>query len=276
MTNSLLQAMSPASLANKALMLENSMAQQVWLFVEGTNDAKCYRKFFSNDNVKIEPAGDKLRAIGALEHYLKHRKTKLAIAIVDADTDHVLQITPICEELFLTDNADLINQALETAALQYALDHTNNPDKNAKEVRDEIFSSTEILAYLRVVNMRHGLKLNFTTVTKKMIGMPVDAAIKLLIISQKKVSITESELLNYYHQEIAHTHPRALICQGHDLCAALNAYILSNCSSHKECSPQNLEAIVIASYDSADFRQSQLFTSISRWADQHAIKMFAS
>ena len=276
MTNSMLSALTPEGIAYIALIRESSFEVQVWIFVEGVSDYKCYKKFINQKVAKLEIAGNKPKALASLRHYLKNKKEKYAVAILDGDYDPLLEAV-YEREVFLTDCCDLISQTFYTdRSLQYALDVVSDQAPSVSEVRDTVEEMLGNLGYVRLANHRHRLEISLCDITAKLAGKTIEEIVDSLF-KMKKVNTDLSKecLLSLCKTERAGDCPVFLLLRGHDIGIAVSVFLKKKIKSGKNTSPTKIEDAMLAAYDSKDFTDTDMYKSISSWASEIGLDIFS-
>ncbi|HKQ74228.1 MAG TPA: DUF4435 domain-containing protein [Blastocatellia bacterium] len=271
--------LTPADLAN-AIRMARSSYEGAFLVVEGQTDALLYKRLADTKQCRLIVAHNKENVVEILM-LLESGNFIGALAIVDADFDTLEGKVFASPNIFLTDTHDLETMLLKSPALEKLLLEMESETKLdefvkslGKELRDALLEEGLHLGYLRWVSLRHGHELkfeglkyrDFTDLTTLTINQ--SKLIKSIKNHSQKPQLLDQELQQQIEAIRDETHDKWHVCCGHDLIGILSVGLrkaIGSQRSHKEIEPEILERSLRLAYESAWFRDTQLYASIGLW-----------
>jgi hypothetical protein len=275
MSNSMLKECSGQTLANTALMNAASN-HSLEMFIEGVNDNTCLSRFINKRRVKINVAGSKNHAIQALRIYLSSKKTnkKYAVSITDADHDHILKMNHGLNELFLTDDHDLLIQAINSnITLGAIISHERHIlREDIASFRQKIFKKCETLGYLRLINAEEGLNINFKKNTPTLLTLTDKKLIAQIAVQDPDLRINKKYLTEKLKNKKAKPLSLNQLCQGHDV--SLSLAKLFKKSGKNNIGGEEIEKLLMLSYDFRCFKKTSLHKNLKKWGKKNSIEIF--
>lgn len=265
------------AIANAALM-NLSANHSLEIFLEGVNDNTCFSRFVNKKNVNINIAGSKKNAIAAFKIYLTSKKAnkKYAISIIDADHDRILKINHGHNEIFLTDDHDLLIQAINTdIALSSILNHQRElcSDIEIQTLRKSLFEKCKTISYLRLINSEEKAEINFKN-NIGIISQPnCEKAINYIFTQTPNLAIKKTDLSLKLESKKKKVPNFEKLCQGHDFCSLLSLNLRTN--NKNNLSGVNIEKLLMLSYDFRCFKKSNLYKNMKKWGEQNSLKIFS-
>lgn len=290
---------TPERTAN-AIMLDSKFAGH-YLIVEGKKDLKLYGKFVNLDGFRIKPAFGNAKVKEVLR-ILDERGFDKRIGIIDSDFNQIIGIKEKTEGLFITDDHDIEVMIIKTSALNHLLNIfctknsiENFETKQGETIKNLLFSLGEEIGYLKYANKLYDLGLVFKPVTvdgnqlkyKNIVCnetfryLGKDALIKTAInysvnrgtdIKSKDVIAEKYDEVSALELDLNH------LVNGHDLCQFL--YILMKKilkSRNKMLQDYNsVEDSLILAYEYANFKETNLYGSLLKWADAKKLEIFTN
>jgi len=289
--------MTPDRTAN-AVMLDFRF-QGYHLLVEGIKDVKLYGKFIQRDNIKIRPAfgHQKVKDVIAI---LDERGFDKRVGIIDSDFKKIMEIPEDLEGVFMTDDHDIEVMIIKTKALENVLNlycSDENIEKYEREkgisIRDSLFNVGKEIGYLKYANRLYDLGLVFKpkllegntirynkfTCTKNLDFLGHLEMIKTIMnySRDKGTDLSDEETIVEKYKEVSVNEFDLLqLVNGHDLSNLL--YILMKKvlkSNNKMLSDYKaVEDSLILAYESAYFKETDIYTSIVNWGRNKEIVIF--
>ncbi len=258
-----------------------------FLLVEGSNDAKLYGKFATQDKCHITFMANKDNKKSVIEvlSLLERDKFPGVLAIVDADFDALEGELPITGNLLLTDTHDLETMLIKSPALESILAEFGSQDKIAqfreksgKDIRTILLECGKPLGYLLWVSLIGGLSLKFEGaeykkfLDERTLTIDVPRMIKTIKNNSQRHALSETDIQGRLEQLQSDEHDPWYICCGHHLIYILAIGLckaLGTCNSN-EVKPEVLERSLRLAFEYAHFRETQLYRSIRKWEQTNA------
>jgi hypothetical protein len=269
---------TPASYANRVRILSGQYSSI--LLVEGSTDKIFYSRFVDTKAcfvlvVSGKPSSKKI-TIEVLA-ILEEDNFKKALAIVDADFDHLDKIEQI-PNLIRTDSHDLETLLINSPALDKVITEEGSEDKLKnfnQDIREVLVKAGEPLGYLRLVSQKHDLNLKFEGlkysefIDKKTLEINKLELFKILIDnSQAHNRITQEHLREMSKEQNACQHNPWQVCCGHDLVQILSIALRKLIGSQNRNS-EELERNLRLAYEDTYFCTTQIYVSIRSWEINH-------
>jgi hypothetical protein len=291
------QFITPDRIAN-AIMQDSSFKGH-YLIVEGIKDVKFYQKYIDTNSFRIREAfgNEKVKLVLKI---LNERGFNNRIGIIDSDFNAILNLNEEVDGLYITDDHDVEIMIIKTKALEDVIHLFCSKAKveafektKGKPIREILFDLGKEVGYLKLANRVHDLGLVFKPSTSEGNQIRyrdfIDDETLAFIGSDKMIET----VMNYTRAKSAKMKPREEIkdkleevakvtydqyhlVNGHDLTNIL--YLLMKKtfrSKNKMLTDYNaVEDSLILAYDYSDFKQTNLFKTLSDWANQSGHKLF--
>ncbi|MEG4856759.1 DUF4435 domain-containing protein [Microcoleus sp. K1-B6] len=270
------QNLKPDRIANRIRLLRTqSQYTGSFLIVEGDTDARVWTNLVHSTKCRVENAYNKDKAVQVL-NILEQGNFAGVLAVVDADFDILEGTVPLSPNLLFTDTHDLETMLLKSPALEKVLLEHGSEDKIksfGKDIRQTLLESAKIIGYLRWASLKFDHCLKFEDLAFKKF---VDD--RTLILNESKLlqtvknhsqkpGLDEPEIRANMENLKTDSQDMWHVCCGHDMIAILSIALckaLGSCNS-KEVEPNVLEKYLRVAYESAHFRETQLYISIQTW-----------
>jgi len=272
-------------IANEVILTKQT-SEALVLIVEGYSDEKTFRKFLVCADSEIISSWGKNNALAAMA-ILEHEGIVGVFAIVDADFWHLEGKSPTSANVIVTDDHDLEMMIIHSNSFDHFIIEVTSTTKmkkfllkhNAGEIRDILFEHARPIGLLRRYSHENGLNLHFNDLNFSKFIAKDTFTLDLKKMIQRVLARTRNSTLNV-DVLISQTHPSHAgisddpyqICCGHDVIAVLGIG-LRKCigsKSSKETSVEALERELRMSYDSACFKQTQLYSAAEEWSRNNA------
>ncbi len=271
------------SIANEFLLLRDTYKGPV-LILEGDNDEKLFRRFVEDSEMEIISALGKENVLGAVEILESHDDVQGFLGIVDADFGHVDGSLPTSENIVVTDDHDVEMMIIKTKAFSEVLRELGSDDKisnfpgGERGVRPALMQEALIIGHLRHLSVTDDLRLRFE-------GLRFE-----LFVDRDSVKMNLNKMINNVFEltrnpqlEMRDIRDRLLelgkdatddpyqICCGHDFIAIFGIALRKVVGSlaKQERDPQKLGIALRLAYDSADFRQTKLYSDAKQWSKRN-------
>lgn len=253
---------------------------KIFILLEGSTDIKLFRNIFSYNYTDSTEVNGKDKIIQALEILNNEGYLKL-IGIKDADFDHLEEVS-YPYNLFITDYHDMEIQMIESNALNSIIHEFTSQECHRNflnNLKNQIYTLAIEIGYIRWysdkirVSMGKGLfdfkRIKFNNIISYsgcQVFLDMDELIRLLYvqIENNEVNIEENTAL------LKETSgDRLQICSGHDLTTLIaNYFPTGNINQTK------VEEALRLSYTMEYFRNTNLFSNLDIWANNHTHRLF--
>lgn len=272
---------NPSYIANQIRLLRNQpqYTEHSFLIAEGDTDARVWKNLVDSTKCRVEIAHNKDNAIKVL-NILEQGNFAGVLAIVDADFDILEGSVSLSQNLLFTDTHDLETMLLKSPALEKVLSEHGSEDKIkgfAKDVRQTLLESANIIGYLRWASLKFDYCLRFEDlafnkfVDKETLALNESDLMKTVKNNSQKLGLDETEVKAKMDSLKTETQDMWYICCGHDMIAILSIALckaLGSCNS-KQVEPNVLEKDLRLAYESAHFRETKLYIAIQTWEETH-------
>jgi len=253
----------------------SKIKDKVFVFLEGETDVKLFRKLFNDNTCRIENIpGGKTKVFDCIHELLiKH---DLIFGIVDADFMHLSGHVISIEKVFLTDYHDIEMMMLAEDEIFSALafEFTDLPRDKHMEFKNEILNSIARIGYLKWLNVKEDLMLNFEFGFQDFLSFDdsnrrfVEYLKKVLTVS-KNARIKNIEIILQKIEHLEKFKPNLFqLCNGHDFLKAISEYINRQRKS-SGVSHYHLGSICRSNYDNKIFEKTYLYRNTKKWADDN-------
>jgi len=266
--------LTPDRIANKIRLLRTQYTGSFFI-AEGDTDTRVWENLVDSTKCRVENASNKDNAVKVL-NILEKDNFAGVLAVVDADFDILEKTVPLSPNLLLTDTHDLETMLLKSPALEKVLrEHgsTEKIERFAQDIRQTLLQSAKIIGYLRWASLKFKYDLSFEGlafndfVEKKTLALNESKLIQTVKNKSQKPGLDEQEIRANMENLKTDTQDMWHVCCGHDMISILSIALckaLGTCNS-KEVEPNVLEKYLRLAYESAHFRETQLYIAIQTW-----------
>lgn len=282
--------------ANVVLMTQKGFSGVIVL-VEGIRDIEFYSKFFSEDNCRLISAKDKSTLIEAI-HELEIRKATLYFGIVDSDYWGLENKIPKSQNIICTDTHDVETILIQSSAFNNAISKIipkakiNYSNDFTKVIREALFLLSLPIGYLRWINYRYNLGLDFKDLPyRNFINYEnsvcdLDELLRIVCCTARtNIPVMTIPDIKQKYKEINNLYQNPYqVCQGHDL---INVFILifpkvySNFFlNHAKVYFQNINSpfefakFIREEYSFDFFMTTRMYEYIKKWGIRNNINLF--
>lgn len=251
-----------------------------FVFVEGDTDVKLFRKLFDMNKCKVEriPGGNV-----KVEKCVTDLKSKhsLILGIRDADFLHIADETYLKPNMFLTDYHDVEMTMLSQQKILNAMlfEYTELPKTEHIAFRDKIMQAIEKTSYLKWLNDREHLELEFATSLQELFctaDLSFDFATYLdrVLAKSSNTQLKDVDVIIKKINKLMLQQPDLLqLTNGHDLVRTLAKYF-REINKKRTPTEDTLASGMRLSYDFNCFEDSQLYDDLQKWAKSHSTILF--
>lgn len=261
-----------------------SNKDKVFILLEGSTDIKLFRKFFAKEYTDTTSLDGKEKVIQALEKLIDEGYTKI-IGIKDADFDHLLNIQPANNNLFITDLHDMEIQMIESIALDSLIAEYGNISMESLDIKEKIYQIALGIGYARYFDEKKKQKgkerdlafdslkfQNFIQFNNQQFVLDETKFLSELISESKKrkpsLELTNEELKREIESIKLEAYDKKQICSGHDLTKLLGLIFLKNPNGDE------IEKALRLSYSLKDFQVTVLYENLKNWAINNSKHLF--
>ena len=265
------------SIVNRAHMMRTQYTGTI-LIVEGSTDARVYRRLVSKNECRLIPATGKDKAISALE-LLENSGFDGVLTIVDADFQRLDCIAPNSSNLLLTDSHDLETMILHSDALDNVLSEFGSAREIAnlgRPIRDILLEGGLPIGYLRWLSSpaKDNLSLKFKGlsfdkfVDEKTLRVSIDNLIGELKTNSGDSTLDENATKLKIMALDGEGDDPWQVCSGHDLVLILSIgfrNIFGNLRRGETVTPDQVDGMLRLAYNYSHFCLTRLHNSIKGW-----------
>ena len=270
-------------IANEVLFVRDTYKGPV-LILEGDNDAKFFHRFVEDSEMEIIPAWGKANVLDAIEILESHGGVQGFMGIVDADFGHVDGSLPTSRNIVVTDDHDVEMMIVKTKAFSAVLRELGSRAKvrnfpgGERGIRDALMQEALIVGHLRHLSVTDDLRLRFEgldfdkIVDRNSLKMDMDEMIERVFALTRNPQLERAEIRDGLSELVEDaTDDPYQICCGHDFIAILGIGLRKVVGSkpRAETSPKELGKALRLAYESADFRQTKLYSDAKQWSQRH-------
>jgi len=230
------------SIVNAARMMRTQYTGTI-LIVEGSTDARVYRRLVSETECRVIHATGKDKAISALK-MLENGSFDGVLTIVDADFQRLDDIDPNSSNLLMTDSHDLETMILHSDALDNVLSEFGSEgeiEKLGRPIRDILLDGGLPIGYLRWLSSptKDNLSLKFKElsfdkfVDEKTLCVDVDNLIRELKTDSKDSALDDNVIKLKVMTLMSEGHDPWQVCSGHDLVLILSIGLRNMFGNHR-------------------------------------------
>ncbi len=248
------------------------------LIVEGSTDARVYRRLVSKNECRLIPATGKDKAINALE-LLENGGFNGVLTIVDADFQRLDGIEQNSSNLLLTDSHDLETMILHSDALDNVLSEFGSArkiEKLGRPIRDVLLEGGLPIGYLRWLSSpaKDNLSLKFKElsfdkfVDEKTLRVSIDDLIRELKTNSGDSTLDENATKLKIMALDGEGDDPWQVCSGHDLVLILSIgfrNIFGNLRRGETVTPDQVDGMLRLAYNYSHFCLTRLHNSIKGW-----------
>ena len=263
------------------------------ILLEGDCDELLYSKFFNRDHCTIEVMDGKDYLLEVLG-YINAQKPEAAIAIVDADLDHITG-TKYGDNVFLTDSHDadtemFLSDAFFRVAKEFYSKNKATNNMELEKIRQEIIRLEIPMACLRIYDKETKRNFSFKPNDeddspfpyKKLIesnknGMKYKG-VKVLVKTacsynrNQGIRLDQDALMKGVNDVMERQYPVGLILHGHDLTHILALSLLCYGKKNKQKrNNEDFESAFRLAYSKDDFSKTKLYGMLKDYSDARKI-----
>jgi hypothetical protein len=276
MSNSLFNSLDIVDYIDSIKLALKSKSGQnfVFILVEGITDCSLYRKYFdtafSNIEYIPEDTGIDTGKEGIRQTLSKlDQNNRNIIAICDADFDHLDNIPPFAQNVFLTDKHDSEMTMLGIPNVFKNLLITLGFTMDADTLLENILSTIEMVGYIKWMNVHNNIGLTFKNVNINNTLFTVTSTnfnfdfkkYKKIIERKSNKTIAEEDVLKFKIDN--DTKDYFNLCNGHDVIDTI--YVVLNSMKPLKMDIKTLAKMLRATFSINDFSKTQLYANICRW-----------
>lgn len=264
--------------ANKVRLLRSDGVHAgTFVLVEGDEDRRLYGNFIDPAQCRIQIAGNRDNAIGALA-ILERGGFPGILAIVDTDYAALRGRAPDSPNLLFTDTHDLETMLLASPSLDRLLAERGDAGKIAAVcgggARATLLELGKPIGYLRLLNEIEGAWIRFKDLeTENFIDehtLELDRGKLIATLrnrSSRTVTVIDDELWRRAEALQAPGHDLWHVCSGHDLVRILSVALRRALGKNNdaEVKPTQLEERLRIGFSDAHFRSTKLSADIAEW-----------
>jgi hypothetical protein len=280
---------TPSRIANS--ILQKTSFKGSYIIVEGKIDHTLYKKFLDEEFCNVEIAFGNSNVIDIVQE-LNKQGFKSVFGIIDADFKVLDNEEIEGDNIFMTDDHDLELMIIRSEAFNTVVNHYALPDrivsflkeKNENDLKELLIKLISPLGYLKWANKKNGFGLKFKPDKPEGNPLPIIEFIpykslefagfeKMIEIvfnysrQKSKINETEAQCLAKTKLLVDDSIDLFQLCNGHDVisitCIALR-HKISNLNS-AAIHPNQLQELLIFSYDSRYFENTKLYKLIKDW-----------
>lgn len=278
---------TPSAMVTAAL--ENKKFQGFHVFVEGGGDFKLWKNFMQKSQTKVTICNGCENVIEAT--ILGNEKGIRCFGIIDRDFRSILDSEDLPANIFITDEHDIEMMICHTDCLGKVL---NNYDSSQKiddyeeangQVRDKVFSLTNRIGYLKLLNKR--IDLNIILKKRDKEGNIVLPSYEKFLDKHCQIKSNEEmisyllqwsesngkranrpleEVVQAYIEESATKQDSWQLSNGHDF-AYLLAYFIHKEIGCKKKTQQEIESELVLAYEHDYFKRTNMYRSMNDWME---------
>ena len=271
------------TIASEVLLIRDTYKGPV-LILEGSNDVKFFHRFVKDSQMEIIPAWGKANVLDAIEILESHGGVQGFMGIVDADFGHVDGSLPTSRNIVVTDDHDIEMMIVKTKAFSAVLRELGSRAKvrnfpgGERGVRDALMQGALIVGHLRHLSVTDDLRLRFEglnfdkIVDRNSLKMDMDEMIERVFALTRNPQLERAEIRDGLSElEKDATDDPYQICCGHDFIAIFGIGLRKVVGSRQsgETTSQVLGMALRLAYESADFRQTQLYSDAKQWSQRN-------
>lgn len=275
----------PYRVANS--MMQDTSFQGIFLLVEGNSDYHFFKKFFDREKCEIQQTMGAENTVQLIET-LNERGFERKLAILDSDFRKLDGEVPNDKDILLVDDHDIEVMIFKYPALFRVLELHYSKSKyksflgrKSSDFRDVILNLASTIGYLKWANKKFNLGLVFKP--KGQDGKPIkyskfiddkdmefkgeEVLLKTVLDYSYQKSLTIKpieEIKKGYELQIKEVVDLLQLCNGHDI-ANLISLSLRKAIGSKNLDYKAIEEDLILSFDSSEFKETELFVLIKEW-----------
>jgi len=261
--------------ANTVIMVRTVDRTSSALIIEGDKDIRIFKKFYDPRKCRLYAAGNRTHAERALAILLAAKQPGV-LAVVDADTDHLLGKASTEPNLIVTHTRDSECMLLSAPILRHLLiEFDLSADAFGNDPERSAIQAAAVLGYARFVinNKRWRVRLNEIDFSRFIdsgnLSCNITALCNHLATLGVSSGITAAELETELNVLIAQKHDPFKVARGHDVSSML-AWAIVTRSGKKRKDGADIESFTIESYlravyTEAEFALTELFMKIDEW-----------
>lgn len=251
------------------------------VIVEGRSDHLFFSRFVDKSHCQIITGYGKENCISVVT-LLESESFEGLLAIVDADFWNLFGCPITSSNILVTEFHDLEIMILQSNACYYVLDEFGSTAKidrflessGGADIRHIVFSRALPIGILRRISERDKLNLTFKglsykkIINKETLKIDIEKLVRQVLTLSQTTEINDDNLLRVLLEELTDiNHDLTQICCGHDVVAIICIGLRKALGNQQAIAVQqeNVESILRLSYDSNDFKSTQLYSESKIW-----------
>ena len=292
----MIEYISPSRIANE--ILQGKTYNGIYVFVEGIKDWKLYSKFFNSEVAKVKPTFGSKNLLEVFE-ILNNRGFQDKIGILDKDFLDIYASIPNIDNIFFSDCHDLEVMMISSKAFDNVLrifvttDKIEDFEKKVnKKIRDLIFSISDNIGYLKLIEKKYSFGLKFKPdkpegnqlkysdfISEKMEYLGDDKLIKTVInYSRSKTdkTLNEKEIKGKFLEEKKNKYSSQQLSNGHDLSNLIFIFLKKTVRSKNNMLSDfnSIEDSLVLAYELEDFKKTILYNNLLNWSQKNETNLF--
>ena len=278
--NSIQEEISGTTIAGE-IRLERAVHDGSFLLVEGSNDAKLFKKFCDPQECSITICFGRERLLEAITT-LDRIHFAGALGIADRDFSELLSNPEFEGKVVFTDENDIEIMILCSPALDNLLNEFGAEDQisdivnaGGKPVCEQIFNAASFLGTLRLLSQVEGWSLKFEGMTYQFIdrnsySLDEPRTVEHVVgRSQQRPNMTGDEILTKIRDQLSKIDSPKKLCCGHDCVRVLGRALRRKIGKTSEFDNNNgakiLGHILRLAYEFDFFQQTSAYQEIRKW-----------
>ncbi len=263
-------------------MLHRDNRGVTFIMVEGDTDIRLFRKLFDLDKCKVEYIpGGKLKVEDCVEELLE--EYGLIVGILDADSRHLEEKNEEKKNIFLTDYHDIEMTMLAHDEVLHAIlfEYIEIPKNNYHKLRDNILKSIKKISYLKWLNDRENLELNFKKtnflplISFDNFSLDFDTYLSRLLTKSENAKIKDDTIISQKTDELSRKNADLFqLTNGHDALHVFAKYIREK--SKRKLVEDSIPSAFRMLFTYVHFRKTNLHKALLEWANQNKTELFTA
>ena len=276
------------------------MSGIIYMYVEGESDVRFWNKFIDSNSIQLQVCHGFKQLIGVVDEHINQNVLGF-LAVIDSDFHAIIGDAPHKTNLFITDDHDLEMMMYHKGNAFQEL--TNAIDRGEKiaaylqsghNLLNETIAITNDIGYCKLASIKNSLNLKFAEEDERTheIGRPkyedaidsitgaylgierIVSKIHGFSVSCKQKPPRVQDILREVYVEKANTYDSWQLSNGHEVSYLLAALIHRRCKHRKKLDQDYIESVLCAGYKLEDFRLTELYSNMSRWARKNRVNLF--
>jgi len=258
-------------------------AHKVWVFVEGDNDVRLWKKLFHGENVKLNAVNGNLYVRDIVKS-INRIPYENAFGIVDADFSRLQTHSGVEQNIFYTDCHDVEMMAIFTGRVfEHVTFDCWQKKINYVAQRNEILQSITFIGVTRKYSLDKNVHLELSDFPVHICcdfggnGHIMFDAKKFVQVAnkrspQKTRDIRLEEIEDEIKQMTMSQDNLKELCNGHDFAKVWRKWLQHE--SNKNISLEHLESLLFMAFNFHEFCLTNLYKDLENWANAHRYTIF--